>query len=376
VAHSPSGEGQDAGTPVDGGVRSSSGQGRSDEDGDLDSGTSSSTGNSATSTGDPELDSCRHFARATRRCFGPDDPSDVARLDARADATCKPHFALPGITYTAEDLDACARAMDTLQCAASELSECDFRGSLPADAPCILRAQCQSGSCIGSGDVPAGQDDFGGLNPPPGTCGKCAGVAAVGESCTKGECPRGAVCTGNQVVVSSGEPTCVPIVRGDVGAHCNGLWAPCNSGLYCGLDQNCRAFGKLADPCDNSQGIVCASSLTCIGKTCREPTGEGSSCESGDGCTSGLVCADDQICRRITWAEPNMPCDDVLTKCRTGNCSPDPPRACVPVLPDGSPCQSGDPCDTGSECLSASLVTDVVVDAGGVCASRSSAVCR
>jgi len=354
VGHSPSGEGRDAGTPGEGGVRDSSGH---------------------EGSGDPELDACRQVAQATRRCFGPNDPADAARLDARAEATCKPQFALPGITYTAEDLEACARAMDALRCEASELPECDFRGSLPAEAPCILRAQCQSGNCTGSGDVPAGQGDFRGLNPPTETCGKCATVAAVGDSCSKGECPKGSVCAGNQLPVS-GEPTCVPIVRGDVGTHCNGLWAPCNSGLYCDLNQNCRALRKLGEPCDNSQSIFCAPQLTCIGKTCRKPTGEGSSCVSGDGCTSGLVCADDQVCRRITWAEPGMPCDDVLTQCRTGYCSPDPPRTCVPVLPDGSPCRWEDPCDTGSECLSASIVTGSDVDAGGVCAPRSAVVCR
>ena len=341
--------------------------------GEADSGAGGSAADSLTSTGDPELDACRHFARALQFCFGPDDPFDAARLDARALATCKPQFAQPGITYTAEDLEACARAIDLFPCEAGGLPECDFRGSLPAEAPCIFRAQCQSGVCMGSGDVPPGIVDLRGLDTSPETCGKCApAVAAIGDDCRNGECPKGSVCAAGQVF-GSGDFTCVPIVPGDVGTHCNGLWASCKLGLYCDSDQNCRALAQLGEPCDNSQVIFCAPPLTCTGKTCRKRTGEGSTCENSDGCMSGFVCYDGHVCRRITWAEPGMRCDDVFTQCRTGYCSN---GTCVHVLPDGSPCRWGDPCDTGSECFSASIVTGADADAGGVGAPRSAVVCR
>ncbi len=297
------------------------------------------------------LRACQHAfaAKHSSRCGGPVLPSDeAARTAALFEPDCMNQFALRGNGVTAAALDACATATEAASCQTPDgpPPECDLRGLLPGDAPCIVGTQCESGNCL------MVQPPGGGLPP---RCSRCLPVARVGESCQQSNCARGSLCINTKPDPPS--YSCVELTLGEQGAPCDGLTAICQRGLYCdGQSKRCAPLGDLGQPCGTQYPTGCKPPLLCSGApgTCKAPGEIGAPCQSDIDCASALVCAyEEKRCRPITWVTPGGFCDDVQ-RCLRGSCGADFPfpTQCPLMRPAGASCvPNQDTCEEASVCF-------------------------
>jgi len=312
---------------------------------------------------------CDHLFQATIGCTsGPIPPtSEQGREQGRFEQACGSSLTQPGVTYTAEDVDACASALES-NCNAT----CSIpAGTLASGAPCTSGDQCQSGFC--------------GRSVASNACGTCSTPITNGDSCLEGMCVPGSVCSPTTLGDSSAASaagTCVAATNGGQGAPCDGNGPQCGPELYCDFGTStpmCKPLGGQGAACAGS--TACKWPLVCVGLsgsilaagppgTCQSQGGSGAACSSDTDCASPLACNAGK-CGSVTWVQPGQPCPLASDRCivGAGGCTeivvggsgPKPPQ-CLTVIADGEPCNPEDAtstCDVFSNC-------EAIGDAGAV----------
>lgn len=274
---------------------------------------------------------------------GPQLPaSQVSSEKARYLQVCEGAFALPGVSVTASQLNACTSSVQAALCNQNQdvLTACSFAGSLPGGSACNSGYQCTSGTCT-----------LAGANA---NCGTCATTVAEGGSCLAGgtiACALGTQCDNG---------TCTKIAFGGVGASCDGVALLCGADLYCDFTtQQCVAPPSAGAPCPNG---YCATSLVCAGptsaRTCQAPLPTGGDCQDDTQCAAGLGCdTSSQKCAAVTWASGGEPCGN-LVRCLVESC-PIGGTTCPTIIPDGQPCSVASTtsvCDIDSSCVNGTCV--------------------
>src|SRR5450755_399958 len=165
------------------------------------------------------------------KCQHPSIAADeLARIRPRYVRWCESDRSRPGLSYTAERLDACASALAADECYGSPVV-CDaVVGTLPAGAMVNGRDQCQSNQAF-----PNATSADAGLMLPD--CGTCSAVIPIGQSCadaSAGACAQGSLCSRQDPAI------CVAYTQGDIGASCGASQTDlCKLGLICGADKKC-----------------------------------------------------------------------------------------------------------------------------------------
>jgi hypothetical protein len=303
-------------------------------------------GGSTAGPGGGSSSSCdRYFTTLYTTCQNPQPPaSEVSRVRARFDKLCAEALALPGISITANSLDACISAVQSSGCNATSQPACKFGpGALADGSKCVSNEQCMSDTCS------AGQQaSDGGVM----LCGTCV----AGTPCGSAVCPANTICTTNG---TSG--SCQPIVFGDSGATCDDVVSQCKPGLVCNeVSRTCAAPGAAGSPCraptDCGGSLACPVSTSGATSTCQAPGSSGAACQSDNDCAAGLGCNYvARTCGAVTWATAGQPCGPT-SRCLVGFCPLNgnaTSGTCPTVIADGQPCSMTDPtqtCDTLSEC--------------------------
>lgn len=230
-------------------------------------------------------------------------------------------FGADGVTVTADDLQACAAALDTLACDGQfPPDECDFRGALATGDSCVTGQQCESGIC--------GFDDAESL------CGTCTQRTAEGDPCLTRE------------------------VQGGTVSYCTGT-------LQCGADDTCRQPVGIGESCDVAP---CVGEATCIDDECVADASVDEACDPTDpsvpGCdtSESLTCGADGMCARFGYAAEGESCADVATGVLTWCAGPnycDGDEVCAPQKGEGESCESG-----GRQC------SPGLICSGGTCQRR------
>lgn len=126
------------------------------------------------------------------------------------------------------------------------------------------------------------------------SCPLLRGTVAAGMDCSHDvlgdDCADGLMCIAGVCVT----PPTLPVPRGEL---CNYDWEtlPCESGSYCGWDDNyeqriCRALPKAGDACTEYLCGPQANDLICEANTCVPAPGAGEPCFDGYLCGPGTYC--------------------------------------------------------------------------------------
>jgi hypothetical protein len=282
---------------------------------------------------------------------GPKYPaSEVSRVESLFGEVCKNEEALPGSGITDDFLGACAAALSSAGCGASnqDIPACELTGARAAGAACNDGSQCTSGLC--TFDLSTNL-----------SCGACSKSVPAGAACNSADvaCAMGTACD-----TTAGSPVCKTISYGASGAACNGVAERCNSDLVCNVGGKCAVPGGLGSAC--MAATECEATLTCMGGptgTCRAFAAAGEACEGDQECAAGLGCSQTTgKCGSVTWVSAGMACGD-LALCLVGNCAS---GKCPKVIPDGQACPTttSETCDTLSSCVS------------GTCGLEGDTVCK
>ena len=252
----------------------------------------------------------------------------------------------PGSFVTPAWLTACAARLQGLSCEyfPNDTCECneDARvGTLPDDSPCAAGGQCASGYCYGSGLEST-------------SCGKCAPLIPVGESCgaIAPTCVRNSRC-------AFPSNTCLAVTIVKEGESCVNpdprKYLECDRGLRCDVNtagtgsRVCKKLGGLGDSCG-----ACGGFLRCLSGTCQLRALEGGACGVRDDCAPGLTCGTKQTCvplKRLGLGQAcgrgiDGVCDDGL-HCPFADL---PPPVCTPYKAKGEPCTQDDRCAVHTIC--------------------------
>jgi hypothetical protein len=225
---------------------------------------------------------------------------DESTCVSRATLSCMTDQSTSGITRTADDLVACAKAATGISCADALAGNlpmaCDLTpGTVTNGTACGSNLQCQSTYCNNAG-----------------TCGVCGPRLDAGGACTSTDgCAMGLVCAGT---------TCVK--PGGLGDACDLPAQPCSTNLYC---SSAKAPG-----------------------TCMARLGAGASCaNNGDACdySMGAICntlANPNVCVTINIAKPGDACGLGSKTLCVGGVAP-----CSNILGKGV---CANPADDGAAC--------------------------
>lgn len=194
--------------------------------------------------------------------------------------------AAPDTGVTDAALDACAAAIQALDCAtpANQPDACIFKGKRPLNAGCAINEQCQTGYC---------------LFTTQGDCGKCGTPGIVDDACDA---------------------------------------APCGIGLDC--DQNTNKCAPRAKTGASCATVSCASANDrCVKNVCVAGGAKGAACTAGnqtdqDSCGPSLECVNN-VCAQIqATALANQTCGNGV-QCVNGECID---TKCVANLAEGAAC--------------------------------------
>lgn len=244
---------------------------------------------------------------------------------------------LPGVSVTEGELGACASAIGSLDCNATEdaLPACDFAGTRATGAPCESSTQCASAYCV----FPSTN----GVTPAAPLCGTCGVVQDVGGPCDGGDgCKPGLDCD-----LSAGPGRCSPKLA---------------KGAACLV-----------------QGPSCVSGLRCINAVCSDPIPAGGTCDAqSDQCAVGFDCEDGKC---VAFQETDVavdigqPCGTTTTNtvCKGGLCVS---LVCVAFAKEGEPCSVSSPgtSDTGES--SAPECAQLLHCEGGKCMKNDPLECK
>ncbi len=300
---------------------------------------------------------CEHdFSVRFERCIRDNvAPATMASARTRYVASCVTALGLSGAKRTADEVDACAKAIEGEECGviAELLPACAPKaGTLGTGAACNVSAQCQSGHCDLL-DVRAKGDG----------CGVCEETVPEGESCgpDQGACAIGTFCVGSPE--SPRTTRCKPARYVDANAACNGFDLQCRPGLVCatvdGAAPVCLPRFAVGQPC--TADMACAADAFCstLSGKCEALGKVGDACSSQKPCGSGLGCdRTTNLCAPLTFVEPGESCGGSVA-CREGVCGQGTGApTCPTVIEDGKGCLDGAhmTCAAPAACVAGSCV--------------------
>ena len=239
---------------------------------------------------------------------------DEGTCVSRAALSCMTEQGTTGITRTADDLVACAKAVPGVSCTdalgGNFPAACDVKpGMVINGMACGANLQCQSTYCHKAG-----------------ACGVCGPREDAGGACTTDDgCKKGLVCAGQACVK--------PAAPGDA---CNLPGQPCRVDLYCSsakvpgtcmtrLGAGGACVDNPSDACDFSKGAVCNTLATpnvCVTISVAKP-GDACGLGSKTACVGGIA-----------------PCSNLLGK-----------GVCANPAEDGTGCGGNDLCIPPATCV-------------------------
>ena len=253
-------------------------------------------------------------------------------------ASCVDALSLPGSTRTADEVEACAKAVEAEECGVFPelLPACAPKaGTLPTGSACNVGGQCQSGHCDLESALAKGKG-----------CGVCTETTPEGEGCDpeRSACAVGTFCIGSPESRTS--TTCKRVGYVDANAACNGFDLQCRAGLICvsvdGQAATCQPPFAAGKPCDAD--AACGMDAFCSRQTgqCTNLVAEGGACDAQNPCARGLGCdRTTNKCAPLTFAEPGESCGGSVA-CREGVCGQGTGApTCPPVVEDGKGCLEG-----------------------------------
>ena len=165
---------------------------------------------------------CEHQFRVhVERCIeGRIAPATIASARTRYVADCATTLGLSGSTRTADEVEACASAVEAEECGviAEFLPACTPKaGTLATGSACNVDGQCQSGYCE--------------LRAEGKGCGVCAAPPAEGEGCSA-ERPACALAP-SAWACRTKRTSCTRVTYADENAACNGFDIQCRPGFIC-----------------------------------------------------------------------------------------------------------------------------------------------
>ena len=304
---------------------------------------------------------CEHQFRVhVERCIkGSVAPATVASARARYVADCVTTLGLSGATRTADEVEACASAVEAEECGviAEVLPACAPKaGTLATGSACNVDGQCQSGYCE--------------LRAEGKGCGFCAAPPAEGEGCSaeRPACAIGTRCVG---VPGTSQRVCKRVTYADAKAACNGSDILCRPGFLCaavgGAEPVCIQALAMGEECRDDS--YCAKEAFCSQQSakCTSRGKAGDACDASTPCGEGLGCdRTTQTCAALTFAEPGEDCGGSVA-CREGVCGQGTgtPK-CPPIVEDGKGCLAGAhmTCRAPAACI------------GGACVMPTTATCK
>lgn len=307
---------------------------------------------------------CEHeFRVRVERCDGADiAPATLSTARTRYVASCVGALSLTGSTRTAEDVEACAKAVEAEECGVAPvlLAACVVQpGTLRAGSACNVDTQCQSGHC----DLLATQAKGKG-------CGVCLETVAEGDSCDPEHpaCAIGTLCIGSATDKS---PRCRRAAYVDENASCDGYATYCHPGFMCasigGAPSTCIPVHTVGGECPAD--AACATDTFCseTTHTCANLANVGEACDSQTPCKSGLGCdSTTKTCAPLTFAEPGVKCGGSVA-CREGVCGQGTGAPTCPALvEDGKGCLEG----AHMTCLAPATCI------AGACVMQTTATCQ
>lgn len=283
---------------------------------------------------------CEHEFRVRfERCNGGSiAPATMTSAKARYVESCVNAFGLAGSTRTADELDACATAIEAEECGtfAELLPACAAKaGTLATGTACNVDAQCQTGHCDLFGPQAKGRG-----------CGVCAETTPEGESCDaeRPACALGTFCVGSPDAPSA--PKCRRVRYVDPSASCNGFDIQCRVGFVCAAVDGAApvCIPALAAGAACTDDAACAKDAFCGYSTgkCTNRGKAGDACDAQNPCSEGLGCdRTSNKCAPLTFVEPGESCGGSV-QCREGVCGQGTgaPR-CPEVVDDGKGCLEG-----------------------------------
>lgn len=193
--------------------------------------------------------------------------------------------------FNSEAFEECLALLRAGDCSADS-SACNaaFPGTREAGEGCFDSSECVDGlACDSDGE----------------SCGTCIVLPGEGTACVNFDCAEGLVCGDDDVCIAP------------VGLNGDCSTVQCEADFVCNSDSRCVLPPGLNEPCPDFE---CADGLSCNEENiCEEDVGDfvvGSPCEFD--CNvfgTGLYCAEDNTCQRVTVVQPGEACDSGANYC-------------------------------------------------------------
>ncbi len=266
---------------------------------------------------------------------------------------------LTGSTRTANEVEACAKAVEAEECGVIPdlLAACAPKpGTLPAGSACNVDAQCQGGHC-----------DRLDLQARRKGCGVCLQPIREGASCDPEHtaCALGTLCIGS----GSSPPTCRRARYADENGQCGAADVFCRPGFMCasfnGGAPSCIRKHTVGEECPVD--AACEEGTFCNETTQRcEPRGDiGMRCDPKSPCLEALGCLA-KTCTPLVFTKPGASCGGNIA-CREGVCGQGTgAQTCPEIVEDGEACLEG------AHMTCRSLATCVA----GVCVTATTLTCQ
>ena len=279
---------------------------------------------------------CEHeFRVGFERCIkGSIAPATITSARTRYVTDCVTSLSLSGSTRTADEVEACANAVEAEECGvfAEFLPACAPKaGTLATGSACNVDGQCQSGYCE--------------LRAQGKGCGVCAATPAEGDGCSaeRPVCAVGTFCEGEP---KSSRTSCKRIHYADANAACNGFDIRCRPGFICAAVDGAKpvCLPALAAGQECRDDAACAKEAFCSRQSgkCTNRGKTGDACDGLNSCSEGFGCdRTTQKCAPLTFVEPGEDCGGSVA-CREGVCGQGTgaPR-CPAIVEDGKGCLEG-----------------------------------
>ncbi len=308
---------------------------------------------------------CEHQFRVRfERCdTGFIAPATMASARTRYVDSCVSALGLTGSTRNADELEACAKAIEAEECGvvAELLPACAPKaGTLAIGTACNVDAQCQTGRC-----------DLQSVRAKGQGCGVCAETTQEGELCNVEQtvCAMGTFCVGSPESPQSTK--CKRLSYADADASCNGFDIQCRVGFVCasikGADPKCIPAFAAGEECRDD--AACAVDAFCGYQTgkCTNRGKAGEACDAQNPCIDGLGCdVETKKCGPLTFAEPGESCGGTIA-CREGVCGQGTGTpTCPTIIEDGKGCleRAHTTCRAPAACI------------GGACVLPTTATCQ
>ncbi len=262
----------------------------------------------------------------------------MASARTRYVESCVAALSLTGSTRTADEVEACAKAVEAEECGVVPvlLASCAPKaGTLPAGSACNVDAQCQSGLC-----------DLLDLRAKAKGCGVCMEPTPERTTCDRSHptCAPPTFCSTTATSPLVGY--CLRRRYVDEGASCDGIESYCHPGFVCasidGSPHTCIRQHSVGEQCPGEDACEKGTFCSTTGNTCASRGNVGEPCDSITPCNEGLGCdRTTNKCAPLTFAEPGESCGGSVA-CREGVCGQGTGApTCPDIVQDGKACLEG-----------------------------------